>query len=149
MSIFDNTDEFYMREALRQARMAFEDDEIPVGAVIVSGDRVIARAYNQTERLNDVTAHAEMLAITAAANSLGAKYLTDCTLYVTLEPCPMCAAAAGWAQLSRIVYGASDPKRGYTRFEPSLLHPRAEVVQNVLAEEAEALLKDFFQSKRG
>lgn len=149
MSIFDNTDEFYMREALRQARMAFEDDEIPVGAVIVSGDRVIARAYNQTERLNDVTAHAEMLAITAAANSLGAKYLTDCTLYVTLEPCPMCAAAAGWAQLSRIVYGASDPKRGYTRFAPSLLHPRAEVVQNVLAEEAEALLKDFFQSKRG
>lgn len=149
MSIFDNTDEFYMREALRQARMAFEDDEIPVGAVIVSGDRVIARAYNQTERLNDVTAHAEMLAITAAANSLGAKYLTDCTLYVTLEPCPMCAAAAGWAQLSRIVYGASDPKRGHTRFAPSLLHPRAEVVQNVLAEEAEALLKDFFQSKRG
>ena len=149
MSIFDNTDEFYMREALRQASMAFEDDEIPVGAVIVSGDRVIARAYNQTERLNDVTAHAEMLAITAAANSLGAKYLTDCTLYVTLEPCPMCAAAAGWAQLSRIVYGASDPKRGYTRFAPSLLHPRAEVVQNVLAEEAEALLKDFFQSKRG
>lgn len=149
MSIFDNTDEFYMREALRQARMAFEDDEIPVGAVIVSGDRVIARAYNQTERLNDVTAHAEMLAITAAANSLGAKYLTDCTLYVTLEPCPMCAAAAGWAQLSRIVYGASDPKRGYTRFAPSLLHPRAEVVQNVLAEEAEALLKVFFQSKRG
>lgn len=149
MSIFDNTDEFYMREALRQARMAFEDEEIPVGAVIVSGDRVIARAYNQTERLNDVTAHAEMLAITAAANSLGAKYLTDCTLYVTLEPCPMCAAAAGWAQLSRIVYGASDPKRGYTRFAPSLLHPRAEVVQNVLAEEAEALLKDFFQSKRG
>lgn len=149
MSIFDNPDEFYMREALRQARLAFDDDEIPVGAVIVSGDSIIARAYNQTERLHDVTAHAEMLAITAAANHLGAKYLTDCTLYVTLEPCPMCAAAAGWAQLSRIVYGASDPKRGYTRFAPSLLHPRAEVVQNVLAEEAEALLKDFFQSKRG
>lgn len=148
MSIFDNPDEFYMREALRQARMAFDDDEIPVGAVVVSGDRVIARAYNQTERLHDVTAHAEMLAITAAANSLGAKYLTDCTLYVTLEPCPMCAAAAGWAQLPRIVYGAADPKRGYTRFAPSLLHPRAEVCTGILADESEAMLKEFFQRKR-
>ena len=149
MSIFDNPDEFYMREALRQARHAYDDDEIPVGAVIVSGDNVIARAYNQTERLSDVTAHAEMLAITAAANHLGAKYLTGCTLYVTLEPCPMCAAAAAWAQVSRIVYGTADPKRGYTQFSPTLLHPRTEVASGLLADECEGLLKDFFKSKRG
>jgi tRNA(adenine34) deaminase len=149
MSIFDNPDEFYMREALRQAHFAYDDDEIPVGAVIVSGDSIIACAYNQTERLSDVTAHAEMLAITAAANHLGAKYLTGCTLYVTLEPCPMCAAAASWAQVSRIVYGASDPKRGYTQFSPTLLHPRTEVATGILADESEALLKDFFKSKRG
>ena len=149
MSIFDNPDEFYMREALRQANFAYDDDEIPVGAVIVSGDSIIACAYNQTERLSDVTAHAEMLAITAAANHLGAKYLTGCTLYVTLEPCPMCAAAAAWAQVSRIVYGASDPKRGYTQFSPTLLHPRTEVATGILADESEALLKDFFKSKRG
>ncbi len=149
MSIFDNPDEFYMREALRQAHFAYDDDEIPVGAVIVSGDSIIACAYNQTERLSDVTAHAEMLAITAAANHLGAKYLTGCTLYVTLEPCPMCAAAAAWAQVSRIVYGASDPKRGYTQFSPTLLHPRTEVATGILADESEALLKDFFKSKRG
>lgn len=149
MSIFDNHDEFYMREALRQAHFAYDDDEIPVGAVIVSGDSIIACAYNQTERLSDVTAHAEMLAITAAANHLGAKYLTGCTLYVTLEPCPMCAAAAAWAQVSRIVYGASDPKRGYTQFSPTLLHPRTEVATGILADESEALLKDFFKSKRG
>lgn len=149
MSIFDNPDEFYMREALRQAHFAYDDDEIPVGAVIVSGDSIIACAYNQTERLSDVTAHAEMLAITAAANHLGAKYLTGCTLYVTLEPCPMCAAAAAWAQVSRIVYGASDPKRGYTQFSPTLLHPRTEVATGILANESEALLKDFFKSKRG
>lgn len=149
MSIFDNPDEFYMREALRQAHFAYDDDEIPVGAVIVSGDSIIACAYNQTERLSDVTAHAEMLAITAAANHLGAKYLTGCTLYVTLEPCPMCAAAAAWAQVSRIVYGASDPKRGYTQFSPTLLHPRTEVATGILTDESEALLKDFFKSKRG
>lgn len=149
MSIFDNPDEFYMREALRQAHFAYDDDEIPVGAVIVSGDSIIACAYNQTERLSDVTAHAEMLAITAAANHLGAKYLTGCTLYVTLEPCPMCAAAAAWAHVSRIVYGASDPKRGYTQFSPTLLHPRTEVATGILADESEALLKDFFKSKRG
>ncbi len=149
MSIFDNPDEFYMREALRQAHFAYDDDEIPVGAVIVSGDSIIACAYNQTERLSDVTAHAEMLAITAAANHLGAKYLTGCTLYVTLEPCPMCAAAVAWAQVSRIVYGASDPKRGYTQFSPTLLHPRTEVATGILADESETLLKDFFKSKRG
>ena len=109
MSIFDNPDEHFMRQAFNEARMAFDEDEIPVGAVVVSGDRIIARAHNNTERLHDVTAHAEMLALTAAANLWGAKYLSDCTLYVTLEPCVMCAGAIGWTQIGRVVYGASDP----------------------------------------
>lgn len=148
MSIFDNSDEFYMQQALREARAAAAEGEVPIGAVIVSGDRVIARAHNQTELLHDTTAHAEMLAFTAASEAIGAKYLKDCTLYVTVEPCPMCAGAAGWTQVSRIVYGASDPKRGYSLLKGNILHPRTEVVAGVMAEECEALMKDFFKKKR-
>ena len=148
MSIFDNEDEFYMREALREARAAASEDEVPIGAVIVCAGRVIARAHNQTELLHDVTAHAEMLAYTAASEALGAKYLQDSTLYVTVEPCPMCAGAAGWTQVGRIVYGAPDPKRGYTLLTGPLLHPKTEVTAGVLRDECEALMKDFFKKKR-
>lgn len=142
------TDQEYMQKALIEAKQAFEEGEVPVGAVIVCRDRIIARAYNLTERLTDVTAHAEMQAITAAANALGGKYLADCTLYVTVEPCVMCAGALAWAQLSRIVYGASDPKRGFSVFAPNALHPRTEVTRGVLAEECANLMKDFFQRRR-
>ncbi|MCG2647451.1 nucleoside deaminase [Alloprevotella tannerae] len=142
------TDQEYMQKALIEAKQAFEEGEVPVGAVIVCRDRIIARAHNLTERLTDVTAHAEMQAITAAANALGGKYLTDCTLYVTVEPCVMCAGALAWAQLSRIVYGASDPKRGFSVFAPNALHPRTEVTKGVLAEECANLMKDFFQRRR-
>lgn len=142
------TDQEYMQKALIEAKQAFEEGEVPVGAVIVCRDRIIARAHNLTERLTDVTAHAEMQAITAAANVLGGKYLTDCTLYVTVEPCVMCAGALAWAQLSRIVYGASDPKRGFSVFAPDALHPRTEVTRGVLAEECANLMKDFFQRRR-
>ena len=143
-----NTDEHYMREALRQAQYAFDDGEIPVGAVVVSGNKIIARAYNQTERLNDVTAHAEMLALTAAANYLGGKYLTDCTLYVTLEPCNMCAGALYWGQLKKLVFGASDEKRGYSQMTPSLLHPKTEVLSGIMGAECKALVDDFFRQLR-
>ena len=142
------TDQEYMQKALIEAKQAFEESEVPVGAVIVCRDCIIARAHNLTERLTDVTAHAEMQAITAAANALGGKYLTDCTLYVTVEPCVMCAGALAWAQLSRIVYGASDPKRGFSVFAPNALHPRTEVTKGVLAEECANLMKDFFQRRR-
>lgn len=142
------TDQEYMQKALIEAKQAFEEGEVPVGAVIVCRDRIIARAHNLTERLTDVTAHAEMQAITAASNALGGKYLTDCTLYVTVEPCVMCAGALAWAQLSRIVYGASDPKRGFSVFAPNALHPRTEVTEGILAEECANLMKDFFQRKR-
>ena len=141
-------DEQYMRRALDEARQALEEGEIPVGAVVVAKGRIISRAHNQTETLNDVTAHAEMLAITAAANALGGKYLTDCTLYVTVEPCPMCAGAIGWAQVPRIVYGAADEKRGYRRFAPNVLHPRANAIGGILEEECRQLMLDFFKSKR-
>ncbi|HRG03640.1 MAG TPA: nucleoside deaminase [Paludibacteraceae bacterium] len=137
-----------MRQALDEARQAFRRDEVPVGAVIVCNDRIIARGHNLTETLIDVTAHAEMQAITAAANFLGGKYLTDCTLYVTVEPCVMCAGALGWSQISRIVYGASDEKRGFTRFAPDAIHPKTEVVAGVLEEECSALMKEFFKKKR-
>ena len=137
-------DERYMRMALQEAKVAFEAGEIPVGAVGVCKDRVVARAHNLTERLGDVTAHAEMQAITAAATTLGGKYLTDCTLYVTLEPCVMCAGAIGWSQLPRLVFGAGDDKRGYRRFAPDALHPKTEVESGVLADECAALMKDFF-----
>ncbi len=148
MSIFDNPDEYYMQQALQEARLAYDEEEIPVGAVVVSGDRIIARAHNNTERLHDVTAHAEMLALTAAANMLDAKYLTECTLYVTLEPCTMCAGAAGWTQVGRIVYGASDPKRGFERLGRGMLHPKTVVVSGVMKEECERLMKEFFRERR-
>ena len=137
-----------MRKALEEARRAFEADEIPVGAIVVCGDQIIARGHNLTEMLHDVTAHAEMQAITAAAEHLGGKYLDVCTLYVTVEPCIMCAGAIGWSQLGRLVYGASDPKRGYSFFAPKALHPKTKVVSGVLEEECAALMKEFFQHKR-
>ena len=146
--ILMNTDAAYMRRALDEARVAFDADEVPVGAIVVCRDHIIARAHNLTETLTDVTAHAEMQAVTAAANALGGKYLDDCTLYVTVEPCTMCAGALGWAQLGRLVYGAADPKRGYSRLAPQALHPKTEVCSGVLAEECGQMMKDFFQRKR-
>ena len=134
--------------ALQEARAAFEAGEIPVGAVVVCKNRVVARAHNLTECLDDVTAHAEMQAITSAAASLGGKYLTDCTLYVTLEPCVMCAGAIGWSQLSRVVFGAGDDKRGYRRFAPEALHPKTRVESGILADECAALMKSFFKRRR-
>lgn len=142
------TDIDYMKQALIEAQKAYDADEVPIGAVIVCKDRIIARAHNLTEMLNDVTAHAEMQAITAAANNIGGKYLNDCTLYVTVEPCPMCAGAIGWSQLGKLVYGAEDEKRGYRRYAPDVLHPKTDVVSGVCAEEATALMKKFFASKR-
>ena len=142
------TDTDYMKMALVEAQKAYDEDEVPIGAVVVCKGRVIARAHNLTEMLNDVTAHAEMQAITAAASNIGGKYLTDCTLYVTVEPCPMCAGAIAWAQFSRLVYGAEDEKRGYHRYAPDVLHPKTEVVRGVCADEATALMKKFFASKR-
>ena len=141
-------DEQFMRKALIEAQAANDEGEIPIGAIIVCRDRIISRAHNLTETLNDVTAHAEMQAITAAANALGGKYLTDCTLYVTVEPCPMCAGAIGWAQIPRIVYGAPDEKRGYRKFAPNAFHPKATVVSGVLEEECRSLMQDFFKGKR-
>lgn len=142
------SDERFMNEALKEAQKAIDMDEVPVGAVVVCNNRIIARAHNLTERLNDVTAHAEMQAITAAANYLGGKYLKDCTLYITIEPCVMCAGAIFWAQLSRLVYGASDEKRGYTRIDQSILHPVTQVHTGVLESEAATLMKSFFKKKR-
>ncbi len=141
-------DQFYMQQALQEARKAAEAGEVPVGAVVVCRDRILARAHNLTETLNDVTAHAEMQAITAAANALGGKYLTDCTLYVTVEPCVMCAGAIAWAQMGKLVYGAADEKRGYHRYAPQALHPKTEVITGVKSEECARLMKDFFRKKR-
>lgn len=144
----ENQDEQFMRKALVEAQAAFDEGEIPVGAIMVCRGRIISRAHNLTETLTDVTAHAEMQAITAAANALGGKYLTDCTLYVTVEPCPMCAGAIGWAQIPRIVYGASDEKRGYRRFAPNVLHPKATAIGGVLEEECRTLMQEFFKKRR-
>ena len=141
-------EQFYMQQALQEARKAAEAGEVPVGAVVVCRDRIIARAHNLTETLNDVTAHAEMQAITAAANALGGKYLTDCTLYVTVEPCVMCAGTIAWSQMGKLVFGAVDEKRGYRRYAPQALHPKTEVVTGVKAEECAQLMKDFFKKKR-
>lgn len=142
------TDSDYMKKALEQAQLAAEHDEVPIGAVVVCKDRIIARAYNLTETLIDVTAHAEMQAITAAASHLGGKYLDECTLYVTVEPCPMCAGAIGWSQLGRLVYGADDPKRGFTRLARGVLHPKTQVTSGILAEECGSMVSDFFKGKR-
>lgn len=143
-----NSDEYFMKQALMEAHLAFEKEEVPVGAVVVCNNRIIARAHNLTERLNDVTAHAEMQAFTAAADALGGKYLTECTLYVTLEPCLMCAGAAFWTQTGRIVFGASDPKRGYKRLKENVLHPKTKVVSGLMEEECALLLRDFFKKRR-
>lgn len=144
--IFD--DEYFMREALKEAQKAFSKDEVPVGAIVVCNNTIIARAHNLTEQLNDVTAHAEMQAFTAAASFLGGKYLPDCTLFVTLEPCVMCSGAAYWTQISKIVYGAPDIKRGFSRQNASLLHPKTTVVAGVLETECANILKLFFERKR-
>ena len=138
----------YMRKALAEAEQAAAEDEVPIGAVVVCNNRIIARTHNLTETLHDVTAHAEMQAITAAANALGGKYLNDCTLYVTVEPCPMCAGALAWSQIGRIVYGAADTKKGYRLVAPKVMHPKTQVVSGVLEEECSAIMKEFFQAKR-
>lgn len=142
------TDEDYMRRALDEAQQAMAENEIPIGCIVVCGGRIISRTHNLTETLNDVTAHAEMQAITAGANALGGKYLTDCTLYVTVEPCPMCAGAIGWAQIARVVYGAPDEKRGYRKFAPHALHPKTVVLGGVLEAECRELMQEFFRNKR-
>ena len=148
MNETEKKDEEFMRKALAEAQAAFDEDEIPVGAVIVCQGRIISRAHNLTEMLHDVTAHAEMQAITAAANALGGKYLSDCTLYVTVEPCPMCAGALGWSQIPRIVYGAPDDKRGYRKVSPAALHPKTEVVSGVCEDECRELMQSFFKERR-
>ena len=148
MSKIDFSEQYFMQIAFKEAQQAFREDEIPVGAVIVANKQIIAKTHNLTQTLNDVTAHAEILAITAATEFLGGKYLTDCTLYVTLEPCPMCAGALAWAQIGRIVYGAPDDKRGCTRHTPSLFHPKTEVIQGCMQNESAQLIKDFFAKKR-
>ncbi|MDP4186064.1 MAG: nucleoside deaminase [Bacteroidota bacterium] len=142
------SDEYFMKKAYQEAELAFRKGEIPIGAIIVCKNRILARAHNLTETLNDVTAHAEMQAITAAANLLGGKYLTECTLYVTVEPCTMCAGAISWAQISRLVYGASDEKRGYMKYAPNSLHPKTTVTSGVMDEQCTSLMKEFFQNKR-
>ena len=144
----EKKDEMYMRKALVEAQQAFDEGEIPIGAVIVCQDHIIARAHNLTETLCDVTAHAEMQAITAAANELGGKYLTDCTLYVTVEPCTMCAGALGWSQITRVVYGCRDEKRGYSDYAPRALHPKCTVTSGILEDECRQLMQDFFRQKR-
>ncbi len=146
MDVF--THEYFMNEAFKQAKIAFEEGEIPVGAVIVSKNRIIAKGYNQTEKLTDVTAHAEMIAITSAANHLGAKYLPDCRLYVTLEPCVMCAGALFWSQIGEIHFGAADPKRGFHLSAPNSLHPKTKVFSGIMAIESEHLLQEFFKKLR-
>ena len=147
----DPRDEFYMSLAIRQAEEAFDENEVPVGAIVVCNGKIIGCGHNQTETLNDITAHAEMIALTAAENNLGGKYLPQCTLYVTVEPCIMCAGALGWSQIGRIVYGADDPKRGFTKYcreNLSPLHPNTIVTKGIMAEEAAELMKDFFRKKR-
>lgn len=144
----NNRDEYYMKQALHEAQKAYSLNEVPIGCVIVSNGQIIGRGYNLTEQLQDVTAHAEIQAITAAAQTLGAKYLQKCTLYVTIEPCVMCAGAIGWAQIERVVYGAEDEKRGFTQYAPQALHPKCTITSGVLRDECQKLMQDFFQQKR-
>jgi tRNA(adenine34) deaminase len=146
MELFN--DEYFMRRALHEAEQAYKEGEIPVGAVVVSQNRIIARTHNLTETLTDVTAHAEMQAITSAANLLGGKYLNECILYVTVEPCVMCAGALGWSQIGKVVYGTPDEKRGFSKFAPGALHPKTELVSGILQNECSALMSDFFREKR-
>lgn len=146
LSVF--TDDFFMKESLKEAQKAFDEDEVPVGAIVVCNNKIIARAHNMTEKLNDVTAHAEMLAITSATNFLGGKYLNECTLYVTLEPCVMCAGALFWSQIKKIVYAAPDEKRGFSLIEKNILHPKTEVVAGIMQQEASDLITCFFKAKR-
>ena len=141
-------DDYWMKMALKEANYAYEEDEVPIGAVIVCNNKIIGKGYNQTERLNDVTAHAEMLAITAAANYLGAKFLEECTLYVTIEPCPMCAAALRWARIGRVVYGAADPKAGYSQFGSKMFHPKTEIHHGTMEHDCGVLMTEFFRGKR-
>jgi tRNA(adenine34) deaminase len=142
------SDEHYMKEALKEAFKAFDEDEVPIGAVVVCNNKIIARGYNQTERLNDVTAHAEMIAITSAANHLGSKYLTECDIYVTIEPCVMCAGALFWAQFRRAIFGAADPKRGFSKISHEMLHPKTELIKGVLQNECGEVMKKFFRKLR-
>ena len=144
----NHPDILFMKEALKEAHKALEKDEVPIGAVVVCAGKVIARAYNLTETLNDATAHAEMQAITMATSTIGGKYLDKCTLYVTVEPCPMCAAALAWSQVKRVVYGAPDSKRGYSKFTPSLMHPKTEITSGIMSEECSKIVTDFFKAKR-
>lgn len=144
-----HSDEHFMRQALKEAQLAYDEKEIPVGAVVTCKNKIIARAHNQVQRLNDVTAHAEMMAITAAQNHLNSKYLDECTLYVTLEPCTMCAGALYWSQISKVVFGASDEKRGYHLMNPKILHPKTELVTGLLSEDCEEIIKSFFRQIRG
>lgn len=146
LSVF--SDEYFMKEALKEAQKAFDEDEVPVGAVVVCDNKIIARAHNMTEKLNDVTAHAEMLAITSATNFLGGKYLNECSLYVTLEPCIMCGGALYWSQIKKVVYASSDLKRGFSNIEKNILHPKTEVIRGVMQQEASDLITSFFKSKR-
>ena len=148
MEINPFSDEYFMKEALKEAQKAFDNDEVPVGAVVVCNNQIIARAHNFTERLNDVTAHAEMQVFTSAADYLGGKYLNECTLYVTLEPCVMCGGASYWTQIKRIVYGASDEKRGFSFLKDNILHPKTEIIVGLLEKECSKILKEFFQKKR-
>ena len=148
MNIVPHSDDYFIKEALKEAEKAMVRDEIPVGAVIVYNNQVIGRAHNLTEALNDVTAHAEMQAFTAAANTLGGKYLSECTLYVTLEPCIMCAGASYWTQIGKIVYGAADEERGFTKIKKKILHPKTRVLSGILEQECSRILKDFFRKKR-
>lgn len=142
------SDEYFMKEALKEAQKAFDADEVPVGAVIVCNNQIIARAHNLTERLNDVTAHAEMQAFTSAANYLGAKFLEECTLYVTIEPCVMCAGASYWSRIGKIIYGAKDDKKGYSKLKDNILHPKSEIISGVLEQECGNLMSNYFKQKR-
>ncbi|MBP7507262.1 MAG: nucleoside deaminase [Prolixibacteraceae bacterium] len=146
MQVFD--DEYFMKKALEEAKEAYLEGEVPVGCVIVSGNKIIARSHNLTEKLNDVTAHAEMQAITSAANQLGGKYLTDCTIYVSVEPCVMCAGALSWAQIKKIVFGASDEKKGFLKYSSEILHPKTKVVKGIMEKECSLLMKNFFIERR-